>query len=78
MRGGPAGDLIIGGLGADRITERNKGRDRIRGGPGTDVINARGGGVDIVACNKGRDRAVVDRRDLVSGCEVIVRGRAGR
>jgi hypothetical protein len=73
LRGGLTRDRVVGGRGGDLIIERHRGRDRIQAGPGRDRINARGGGIDVVACNKGRDRAVVDSRDLVSGCEVVMR-----
>jgi hypothetical protein len=75
LRGGPARDRIVGGRGFDAITDRHKGSDRIVAGPGHDLIRARGGGRDVVACNKGRDRAVVDRRDITRGCEVVNRPR---
>ncbi|MCC6831936.1 MAG: hypothetical protein IT200_11375 [Thermoleophilia bacterium] len=63
LGGDAGGDLLIGGT----------GRDLLAGGAGADVIRTRDGVRDVVRCGPGRDTAVVDRRDAVTGCEIVVR-----
>lgn len=63
LGGGAAADLLIGGA----------GRDLLSGGAGGDVIRSRDGARDVVRCGPGRDTAIVDRRDAVTGCEIVVR-----
>ena len=64
--------------GKDRITGTD-GADELVGGPGRDVIRARDGVADRVDCGTGLDLAIVDRRDRVRGCNVMLVGRlAGR
>ena len=46
----------------------------LNGGTGNDTLFARDGQRDLVLCGPGRDVAYVDRKDKVSGCEVIRRG----
>jgi len=70
--GGSGGDAIYGGTGNDRLSG-GRGADRINGGSGSDLIVARHGGIDSIRCGSGRDTAVVDRRDRVSGCEIVRR-----
>lgn len=62
MKGGPGGD-VLRPLG---------GRDLAAGGAGADVIRAADGARDTVSCGKGPDKAVVDKRDDVSGCEDLI------
>jgi hypothetical protein len=68
LTGDAAGNTIDGGAGNDTIVG-GKGFDFLYGGPGDDVIDARDGTQDVVDCGAGRDRAIVDRVDLVTGCE---------
>ena len=71
--GGSGNDQLFGMSGADRITG-GKGRDSIEGGTGNDVIYARDGQRDSIDCGLGRrDRALVDRKDQVTGCEHVSR-----
>jgi hypothetical protein len=72
-RGG--NDLLDGGAGNDRITCGTGLLDRALGGAGADVVSCRDGGRgrDVIDCGPGRDRAIVDRRDIVRHCEVVVR-----
>ena len=80
--GGDGSDRLFGAGGADRLTA-GAGADHLHGGTGADVLDA-GSGNDVlrardgrretVRCGSGRDRAVVDRRDRVSGCERVERG----
>lgn len=73
IAGGSGPDLIVGDSGAD-VLIGGPGADRMWGGPGNDRLLARDGVRDVVNCGTGRDRAVVDRFDVVRGCErVIVR-----
>ena len=68
INGLAGGDRIDGREGNDRLTG-GPGKDQILGGPGDDRINAKDGAADVVTCGAGKDRAVVDRKDRVSGCE---------
>jgi Ca2+-binding RTX toxin-like protein len=63
LTGGRGGDVLFGGAGSDRLF----------GGPGNDVLRASGDGRrDYVDCGGGTaDRAIVDARDIVTGCETI-------
>lgn len=81
VEGTPRADVICGRRGADTIVglrgddrlDGGPGRDRLLGGPGSDVLLARDGVRDLVDCGRGRDTAVVDRRDVVHGCERVRR-----
>jgi hypothetical protein len=47
-----------------------------RGGAGNDSLNARNGKRETVDCGSGqKDSAVVDRSDVVRGCEKVKRAR---
>ena len=65
---------LNGDDGNDRITGTD-GADRMSGGAGNDVIRSRDSRADRVACGAGRDLARVDRRDFVTGCDVVLGGR---
>lgn len=57
-----------GGSGRDRLIG-SKGPDVLDGGPGNDRLAGRGGS-DSLDCGSGRrDRALIDRRDRITGCE---------
>jgi Ca2+-binding RTX toxin-like protein len=73
LYGGPGRDRLRGSAGAD-VLNGGLGRDRLVGGLGDDVLRARDGRADRVRCGRGDDVAVADRRDRVSGCEVVRRG----
>jgi Ca2+-binding RTX toxin-like protein len=60
--------------GKDRITGTD-GADQLIGGPGRDVIRSRDRAADLVDCGAGLDLAIVDRRDRVRQCNIVVRGR---
>ena len=72
LRGGVGEDKLTGGSGNDVLLGR-RGKDRLFGGPGDDVLRASGDGSrDLVDCGGGTsDRAVVNARDLVTGCEIV-------
>jgi hypothetical protein len=73
LYGGPGQDTLRGGRGNDRLSG-GSGRDLLDGGRGDDRIIAADGARDIVLCGPGDDTAIVDRKDVVRGCErVIVR-----
>lgn len=74
LDGGDGADTIRGGSGNDRILG-GTGRDDIQGEAGNDTIDARdtGRAADIVNCGAGRDTALVNRRDIVTQCEVVKR-----
>lgn len=68
-------DCVLGQGGGDRL-KGGPGKDRLVGGSGNDVIRAADGERDRVSCGAGkRDRAVVDRRDRVTQCERVRRGK---
>ena len=68
--GGAGRDELDGGTGNDRLYG-GPGADDIQGGRGNDTIDARDGAKDTIFCGHGRDRVRADRRDRVSGCEVV-------
>jgi Ca2+-binding RTX toxin-like protein len=72
---GPAADRLSGGPGRDRLTGYG-GRDRLDGGSEADDLagmqgDDRSEGRDLVDCGPGRDTAVVDRLDVLRGCERV-------
>jgi hypothetical protein len=68
LEGGRGRDVLDGGEGDDRLLG-GFDADRLRGGPGNDAIRATDGRRDVVDCGPGRDRAILDRRDVATGCE---------
>jgi hypothetical protein len=72
LRGGLKGDVLSGGAGDDQLIP-GTGRDRVRAGAGNDVISARDGSTDVIDCGPGVDRVSADARDVVRGCESVVR-----
>ncbi|MCW2985712.1 MAG: hypothetical protein JWR63_3282 [Conexibacter sp.] len=72
---GVGGIQATGGDGADRIYGSD-GPDKIDGGSGSDHIDTFGDGqVDTVSCGSDFDWVYADADDVVSRCEVVVRGR---
>ena len=74
LRGSRFPDTIRALGGDDTILDAG-GRDRIDAGTGNDVVGARDRNVDVITCGPGNDRAVIDRRDVVAGCERTERAR---
>lgn len=72
LGGGAGRDDLRGGGGSDRL-DGGRGVDRYSGGGGADRIDARDGRRERVRCGRGRDVARVDRRDVVGGCERVLR-----
>ena len=70
---GHGGDDRIFGLAGDDLLSGGRHADRLWGGSGRDRLLARDGASDVVVCGPGRDVAVVDRLDLVQGCETVQR-----
>lgn len=70
--GGAGNDYIDSGNGAD-IVVGGPGRDTIVTKGGNDLVYARDGQRDVIDCGTERDVAVVDRLDVVSHCETVVR-----
>jgi hypothetical protein len=70
---GDSGPDDIRGNGGRDVLSGGAGRDRILGGLDRDLIRAADGARDVVRCGRGRDRAIVDRRDVVRGCERVRR-----
>jgi Ca2+-binding RTX toxin-like protein len=50
------------------------GRDRLSGGKGSDLIRSIDHAADRIECGSGFDLALVDRRDTVRGCEIVLGG----
>ena len=48
--------------------------DRINGGAGRDLVNSVDKAEDLVDCGTGIDLALVDRRDFVRGCNIVIGG----
>jgi len=59
LDGGAGNDTLVGGAGVDGLY----------GGDGDDTLNARDDGPDTVDCGAGTDTFIVDKDDVVSGCE---------
>jgi Ca2+-binding RTX toxin-like protein len=72
LTGGPGNDSLNGGAGADTLTG-GAGADTLTGGPGSDTLNAKDGKRDRVLCGAGKDIAKVDKKDVVKGCEKVLR-----
>lgn len=70
--GGGGRDYLKGGLGNDRL-KGGSGKDTFLAGRGNDKIWARDGIAEIIKGGPGRDVAIVDRFDIVIGCEVVRR-----
>ena len=64
---------LNGGDGNDRITGTNA-EDVLTGGKGFDLIHSADRSADQVDCGRGIDLAVVDRRDTVRGCDLVIGG----
>jgi Ca2+-binding RTX toxin-like protein len=78
IRGHEGADTLDGGAGADDIwagAEDEFAQDSVTGGGGDDVIRAfnKPASKDIIDCGSGFDRAVVDSKDVLSGCNRVVR-----
>jgi hypothetical protein len=80
-------DRIKGAGGVDgrirTILDAGDGNDRIRGtdavdtinaGKGNDIVNSIDKAEDTVSCDQGFDLALVDRRDFVRQCELVLGG----
>lgn len=72
LRGEAGDDRLTGGAGADTLVG-GPGVNVYDAGAGNDVVDAANRRAELVRCGAGRDRARVDRRDTVSGCEVVSR-----
>jgi Ca2+-binding RTX toxin-like protein len=64
---------LNGDDGNDHITGTNA-EDVLTGGKGRDVIRSADRAADQVDCGRGIDLALVDRRDTVRGCELVLGG----
>jgi hypothetical protein len=68
--GRPDRDRVYGGSGDDHLAGGIQ-RDLLVGGPGDDILLG-GSGRDVIRCGPGRDRVHRDRRDRLSGCEIVL------
>lgn len=68
LTGSDAANTLDGGAGNDTLVG-GAGVDGLYGGDGDDTVNARDNGVDTVDCGPGTDTYIVDRDDVVTGCE---------
>jgi Ca2+-binding RTX toxin-like protein len=64
---------LNGGDGNDRITGTNA-EDVLTAGKGFDLIRSADRSADQVDCGGGIDLALVDRRDTVKGCDLVIGG----
>jgi Ca2+-binding RTX toxin-like protein len=64
---------LNGDDGNDRVRGTD-GEDSLSGGKGIDLINARDKAEDLVDCGPSLDLALVDKRDFLRGCEVVLGG----
>jgi Ca2+-binding RTX toxin-like protein len=71
---GRIASTLNGDDGNDRITGTDAA-DVINGGKGHDVVNSVDKAADAVDCAGGLDFALVDRRDAVRACEIVLGGR---
>lgn len=72
LRGGAGNDTLDAGAGDDLLVG-GRGRDVLFGGAGDDRLDARDGVRDVVDCGPGDDIARVEGRDVVRGCERVLR-----
>jgi hypothetical protein len=73
LLGGAGNDRLVAGAGND-VIDGGSGADRVDGGAGSDTVRAADGSRDRIDCGDGRDHAVVDRDDVVTGCELVTFG----
>ena len=71
-RGGAGADTVKAGAGKDTL-DGGPGKDTLDGGAGNDTITAKDGKRDVVRCGKGSDTVRADRKDKLTGCEVVKR-----
>ena len=69
LRGTAKADRISGGAGNDKLFGLG-GNDVLNGGPGDDLLVG-GPGADVLNCGPGRDKAMADKSDKLTGCEVV-------
>ncbi|HEX4735878.1 MAG TPA: hypothetical protein VH247_15825 [Thermoleophilaceae bacterium] len=74
LSGGSGNDTLSGGNGNDTISG-GQGTNKASGGAGSDTINVADGKKETVNCGSGRDTARVDKRDVVKGCERVIRSK---
>ena len=87
LNAGGGNDVITGAKGlAGRIVSELNGddgndsilgtdaADRLNGGAGRDLLQSRDKAEDLVDCGTGFDLALVDKRDFVRGCNIVLGG----
>jgi Ca2+-binding RTX toxin-like protein len=67
--------LDVDGGDGDDVLRGSRGGDKIAGGAGDDVIRTKDKSADSVDCGPGFDFARVDKRDSVTGCNVVIGGK---
>jgi Ca2+-binding RTX toxin-like protein len=65
--------ILNAGDGNDRV-KGTDAVDAISGGKGGDIINSIDKAEDTVSCDQGIDLALVDRRDFLRQCELVIGG----
>lgn len=78
IRGFRGADSLAGSSGDDAISAGPRDEtamDTVSGGSGDDLIVARNvpAAKDVIDCGRGLDTAVVDSKDIVSGCNRVFR-----
>jgi Ca2+-binding RTX toxin-like protein len=75
LNGGLGNDTMDGGGGNDKLTD-TKGVNKFKGAAGNDTLFAKNGQKETVDCGAGtKDKATVDKKDVVKGCETVVRAK---
>jgi Ca2+-binding RTX toxin-like protein len=64
----------LSGDDGDDAIRGTDGEDRLNGGKGLDFIRSRDKAEDLVDCGTGFDLAIVDRRDFLRGCDIVLGG----
>jgi Ca2+-binding RTX toxin-like protein len=67
-------DAELNGDDGDDAIRGTDGEDRLNGGKGHDLIRSRDKAEDLVDCGSGLDLAIVDRRDFLRGCNIVLGG----
>jgi Ca2+-binding RTX toxin-like protein len=64
----------LNGEDGDDIIRGTDSEDRINGGKGEDIVNSVDKAEDLIDCGTGFDLALVDRRDFLRNCNIVLGG----
>jgi Ca2+-binding RTX toxin-like protein len=65
---------VFSGDDGDDTIRGTDGEDRLNGGKGFDLIRSADKAEDLVDCGRGLDLAIVDRRDFLRNCNIVLGG----